>query len=106
MRNIEYKKGALTGRFQGFALRDMLIRKPLSFSRSVSSWLAYVGHPELVHVRQHQIPCEIRVDAPAMVGIGGHYEFPLPHAEQIVLAHQPVDALRIGCPSRVAAIRG
>ena len=65
-----------------------------------------IGPPELIDAGQHHVPRQVRVDLAAVVGIGGHDELPLPHAQQIVLAHQPVDPLRVHRPAAPAQFRG
>jgi hypothetical protein len=37
-----------------------------------------------------------------MVGIGRDYELPLPHAKQIVFAHEPIDPFPVHCPAAAA----
>src|ERR1700747_170801 len=42
---------------------------------------------------------QVRIHLARVVGIGGGDELALAHAQQVVLAHQPVDALRVHLPA-------
>jgi len=39
------------------------------------------GPPELIHTGQHQVARQVRVDLPPVVGVGGHDELALAHAQ-------------------------
>ena len=63
-----------------------------------------VGHPELVDAGQHHLARQVRIDLAAVVGIGRHDELPLPHAQQVVLAQQPVNPFGIHRPAPPAQL--
>ena len=50
-----------------------------------------IGHPQLIDAGQHHFARQVRIDLARVVGIGGDDELPLPHAQQVVFAHDPVN---------------
>jgi hypothetical protein len=49
---------------------------------------------------------QVRIHLADVVGIGGHDELAPAHAQQMVLAHQPVDPLRVHPPPAFAQFAG
>ena len=58
-----------------------------------------VGPPELIHIGQHHLASQVRVDFALVIGVGRHHELPLPHAQQIVFPQDPINPLRIHRPA-------
>jgi len=61
--------------------------------------------PELIHAGQNHAGCQVRIDLPPVVGVGGHDELALTDAQQLVLAEQPVDPFRVHRPSTPSQFR-
>ncbi len=61
--------------------------------------------PPLVYAGHHHSCRQVRVDFPAMIGIGGHDELALPDTEDIVFAHHPVNPLWVHRPALPPQIR-
>ena len=58
-----------------------------------------IGPPQLIHRGQNHIPRQVRIHLAGVVGIGGHDELALAHAQQVVLPHDPVDAFGVDFPT-------
>ena len=62
--------------------------------------------PQLIDRGQGHVARQVRIHLAGVVGIGGDDELALAHAQQVVLAHQPVDAFRIHRPTALAQFLG
>ncbi len=59
-----------------------------------------VRHPQTIGRHRDHVARQIRIDPPAVVGVGGRRHVGLlPQAQQVVLAHDPQHPLGIGLPA-------
>ena len=65
-----------------------------------------IGPPQLIDRGQHHVPRQARIRLARVAGIGSDHELALAHAQQVILAQQPIDALRIHLPAAMAQFGG
>jgi hypothetical protein len=58
-----------------------------------------VRHPQLIHAGQYCLASQVWIELLSVIGIGGRHELPLPHAQQVIFAHEPVDPLGVYGPT-------
>src|SRR5262245_18965532 len=61
--------------------------------------VGYIRHPELVDTVSDHPARQVRIHPPGMITVGCHHESPPPNTQQVVLTHQPQNALVIDDPS-------
>ena len=55
--------------------------------------------------RQHHLARQVRIHRQIVIGIGGHHELPFAQAQQIVLAHDPLDPFVVHLPAAALQLR-